>query len=227
MISHESVQIQVTHIQVDDCWNRIGIYGDRSCERLSEHVHCHNCERYSAAAIQLLDRYSLAREQQSQQEQAQLEQTQQGISVLVFRLGDEWLALPSKQLVEVGPLRAIHSLPHQRSPALLGVSNVRGTLVACLSLAALLGLDPGSSVIEGRRIVPRMLVLAAEGGPLVVPVDEVAGIERVLESQIRPANSLAQQAASQFAQGVLQWREQSLTLLDEERLTVAMARALA
>ncbi|HBP1772226.1 TPA: chemotaxis protein CheW, partial [Pseudomonas aeruginosa] len=36
--------------QVDDCWNRIGVHGDKSCERLAEHVHCRNCEVYAAAA---------------------------------------------------------------------------------------------------------------------------------------------------------------------------------
>ena len=35
---------------VDDCWNRIGIHGDKSCERLAAHVHCRNCEVHAAAA---------------------------------------------------------------------------------------------------------------------------------------------------------------------------------
>ncbi|SDV46390.1 chemotaxis protein CheW [Chitinasiproducens palmae] len=41
---------------VDDCWNRIGVYGDASCERLAEAIHCRNCEVYASAAIRLLDR---------------------------------------------------------------------------------------------------------------------------------------------------------------------------
>ena len=43
---------------IDDCWNRIGIYGDKSCPVLPEHIHCRNCSVYSAAATRLLDRYS-------------------------------------------------------------------------------------------------------------------------------------------------------------------------
>ena len=43
-------------------------------------------------------------------------------------------------------MQAIHSLPHQRSRALLGVANVRGALVACLSLVELLGLDSDAQV---------------------------------------------------------------------------------
>ena len=25
-----------------DCWNRIGVAGDQSCEKLAAHVHCRN-----------------------------------------------------------------------------------------------------------------------------------------------------------------------------------------
>ena len=66
-------------------------------------------------------------------------------SLLMFRLGEEWLGLATRSLVEVAPLQAIHSLPHQRSRALLGVANVRGALVACLSLVELLGLDASAA----------------------------------------------------------------------------------
>jgi len=44
---------------IDDCWNRIGIHGDKSCPLLAEHIHCRNCSVYSAAATRLLDRYAL------------------------------------------------------------------------------------------------------------------------------------------------------------------------
>ena len=40
---------------LDACWQRIGVQGDRSCERLVQHVHCHNCERHAEAAVLLLD----------------------------------------------------------------------------------------------------------------------------------------------------------------------------
>ncbi|MCB2511750.1 hypothetical protein KQ696_15470, partial [Listeria monocytogenes] len=45
--------------QVADCWTRIGVHGDKSCERLAEHGHCRNCEGYAAAATYLLDRIAL------------------------------------------------------------------------------------------------------------------------------------------------------------------------
>ncbi len=47
---------------IDDCWNRIGIHGDKTCPLLADHIHCRNCAVYSAAATRLLDRYTLQQE---------------------------------------------------------------------------------------------------------------------------------------------------------------------
>src|SRR5437588_4360 len=35
---------------IDDCWNRIGIGGDRTCPELAVHIHCRSCPVFSAAA---------------------------------------------------------------------------------------------------------------------------------------------------------------------------------
>src|SRR6187551_3630902 len=114
---------------IDDCWNRIGIHGDRSCPLLADHIHCRNCSVYSSAATRLLDRYSLSQEHQLSAQSTEAWQDIKTRSILVFRLGEEWLGLPTRCLVEISPSQTIHSLPHQRSRALLGVANVRGALV--------------------------------------------------------------------------------------------------
>ena len=126
---------------IDDCWNRIGIHGDKSCPLLAEHIHCRNCSVYSAAATRLLDRYRGAGAA-CVDGTASLAVSRKPVRLLMFRLGEEWLGLATRCLVEVSPMQAIHSLPHQRSRALLGVANVRGALVACLSLVELLGSGP-------------------------------------------------------------------------------------
>ncbi|UVL85069.1 chemotaxis protein CheW [Pseudomonas sp. B21-028] len=207
---------------IDDCWNRIGVQGDKSCPLLAEHIHCRNCSVYSAAATRLLDRYAL---QQDDRElaYAPMDMDVATRSLLMFRLGEEWLALTTRSLVEVAPLQPIHSLPHQRSRALLGVVNVRGALVACLSLVELLGLEPGSTTAAGGRVMPRMLIVAAQGGPVVVPVDEVDGIhaidERILET--------ASQSGGKYTHGVLHYKGRSLRWLDEEQLLSAVTRSLS
>ncbi|MDH4567839.1 chemotaxis protein CheW [Pseudomonas sp. BN414] len=212
---------------VDDCWNRIGVHGDKSCERLQAHVHCRNCDVHAAAATLLLDRYALVREDIAAAPVEEEEDGRERRSTLVFRLGEQWLGLATRSLVEVASINPIHSLPHQRSLALLGVTNVRGALVACLSLSELLGLEKGGQANGERRVVPRMLILASQGGPLVAPVDEVDGIHGIPVDAVIDPGRTPDLAARQFASGVVQWRGRSITLLDESLLLQAMARSLA
>lgn len=223
------VSLNVTHEDaqaIDDCWNRIGIHGDKSCPLLVEHVHCRNCSVYSAAATRLLDRYAL---QQEQHEQASAKADVDVVtrSILMFRLGEEWLGIATRCLVEVAPQQPIHSLPHQRSRALLGVANVRGALVACLSLVELLGLDATSAAASGARVMPRMLIIGAQGGPVVVPVDEVDGIHAIDERTLNAALRAGQPASAKYTRGVLQWKGRSLRWLDEEQLLSAVTRSLS
>ena len=218
-VTHEDAQA------IDDCWNRIGIHGDKSCPLLSEHIHCRNCAVYSTAATRLLDRYALQQDDRVQVSNT-VESEVKTRSLLMFRLGEEWLGLATRSLVEVAPLQAIHSLPHQRSGALLGEANVRGALVACLSLVELLGLDGISNVASGTRVMPRMLIIAAHGGPVVVPVDEVDGIHAIDEQILDAASRSGTQASAKYTRGVLQFKGRSLRWLDEEQLLSAVTRSL-
>ena len=218
-VTHEDAQA------IDDCWNRIGIHGDKSCPLLSEHIHCRNCAVYSTAATRLLDRYALQQDDRVQVSNT-VESEVKTRSLLMFRLGEEWLGLATRCLVEIAPSQAIHSLPHQRSGALLGVANVRGALVACLSLVELLGLDGISNVASGTRVMPRMLIIAAHGGPVVVPVDEVDGIHAIDEQILDAASRSGTQASAKYTRGVLPFKGRSLRWLDEEQLLSAVTRSL-
>lgn len=210
---------------VDDCWNRIGVQGDKSCERLVNHIHCRNCEVHAALATRLLDRFALQRDD-AQLEQEWVEQdSSERRSLLLFRLGDAWLALPTRALSEVAASTSIHSLPHQRSVGLIGVTNVRGALVACFSLAEMLGLDAGEALSD-RRVVPRMLIFNLADGPVVIPVDEVEGIEAIAVGQIVESGAGSVPVSRRFAAGVLQWKGRSVTLLDEQIVQQTIARSL-
>src|SRR5258708_6446608 len=115
-----------------DCWNTIGVRGDRSCAELTRHAHCRNCPVYAAAATELLrtapcdgaleDRTSHL---------AQPKALDQGdvASVVIFRLADEWLALPTAAVAEVVNQKPIHTLPHRTGGLVLGITNVRGELL--------------------------------------------------------------------------------------------------
>lgn len=205
---------------IDDCWNRIGVHGDKQCPLLERHVHCRNCEVHAAAATRLLDRYALMQDHQAAVAPPAEENT--GRSMLLFRLGEEWLALATACLAEIAPLQAVHSLPHQRSRVLQGVANVRGALVPCLSLADLLGVRASAAEQRTGRAMPRMLILAAEGGPVVMAVEEIDGIHR-----LDPLLLGSGQDVSRFTAAVLQWRGRSVRVLDDQHLLSAVQRSLS
>ena len=89
----------------DACWNRIGVWGDRSCPELAKVTHCHNCPVFAAAGRRFLDAPSppdyLDEWTARLAAPGATAATGDESSVLVFRLGDEWLALPVGVLVEV------------------------------------------------------------------------------------------------------------------------------
>lgn len=205
---------------IDDCWNRIGVHGAKQCPLLDRHIHCRNCEVYAGAATRLLDRYSLMQEHQAPL--AQPAEQCVGRSMLLFRLGEEWLALATASLAEIAPLQAVHSLPHQRSKVLLGIANVRGALVPCLSLADLLGVQARAGEQRSGRTLPRMLILAVDGGPVVMAVEEIDGIHR-----LDPALLGSGQDAAHFTAAVLQWRGRSVRVLDDQHLLSAVQRSLS
>ena len=107
------------------------------------------------------------------------------------------------------------------------MANVRGALVACLSMVELLGLDSTAVAAQSSRIMPRMLIVAAQGGPVVVPVDEVHGIHAIDEQLLDSASISGTHANARFTRGVLQWKDYSLRLLDEEQLLSAINRSLS
>ena len=130
-------ELHATLADVDDCWNRIGIRGDQSCPKLPEYVHCRNCPVYASAARRILDRLPPQVELEGADAAGDAAATAgepalRRASLLVFRLHREWLGLPTRALDEVAAARPVLPLPHRRDPAVLGVTNVRGTLTVCL-----------------------------------------------------------------------------------------------
>ena len=216
---------------LNDCWNRIGVRGDGSCTQLPQHIHCHNCPTYSAAAVSILDRAVL---------DEQTAQSTNGItagpvaveadtrSVVVFRIGAQWLALATSVFREIAVLRAIHSLPQRRTGAVLGLANVRGELLVCLSLPRILGFGHADTLqpAQPRAADRRLLVMQREGHLAVCPVDEVFGVERFPERELRTVPATFSRAGA-YTSAVFPWRQKLVAILDDELLFHTLTRSLA
>jgi len=231
MIAAPNVGDGSTRATISDCWNRIGVRGDSSCPELKQYVHCRNCPVYSAAAVDLLDAdvpadYLTRWTHEVAREKGQTEIDTH--SVLVFRVGGEWLALPTSALKEIVSPRAIHSIPHRRNGVVLGLTNIRGELLACFSLRHVLGLEQPVEIKQGQhRAGERLLVIQREGNCAVCPVDEVYGIAHFHPRDLTPAPATIAKAAGTYTRSVLAWQEKSVGLLDDELLFHTVNRNLA
>jgi chemotaxis-related protein WspD len=216
----------------NDCWNRIGVRGDASCPELKQHIHCRNCPVYAAAAARLLDADAPADylDHWTRQIAQPTSLTQQNsLSALIFRIGAEWLALPARVLSEIASLRAVHAIPHRRDGVVTGLTNIRGELLVCVSLARILGVEAGASGDSGTQpaVAARLLVLQRDGHRAVCSVDQIHGIERYRPQELTSAPATVAKAAARYTQAVLTWQRKSVGLLDDEVLFDSIARGLA
>ncbi|AIY41433.1 Chemotaxis signal transduction protein [Collimonas arenae] len=214
---------------IDDCWNRIGVRGDGSCERLAQYIDCRNCPVHARAAAELLDRLQVEEiaDGWSEPEQPQQEQSAGLSSVLLFRIGEEWLALPTALLEEITELRSIHAIPHRKNAVVLGITNIRGALVTCISLAAMLGITGDSKSMARQELLRRMLIIRRNGQTTAFTADEVHGTLRIAASAQQPVPTTLARATGHFTYAVIQWNGHSVGLLDPELLFHTLDRSLA
>lgn len=211
------------------CWNEAGVYGTGSCPELSRLVHCRNCPVYSAAGAELLNRPLPPGYRREWTEHFAIEKKTgepAKTSGVIFRLRTEWLALPTQAFQEVAERRPIHSLPHRRRGLVLGLANIRGELLICVSVGCLLGLEPAGLLPAARAVYHRLLVINWEGNRLAFPVDEVHGPHRFHVQELKAPPATLAKANPSFTRGVFHWGERAVGLLDAELLFTTLNRSL-
>jgi chemotaxis-related protein WspD len=241
-----TVKIEEPPSLLDDCWNRIGVFGDRSCPELLSCVHCRNCPVYSAAGRSLLER--LPPGDYLQEWTAVLAETKRGsdsstlsadgsvvrsdqsLSVMIFRLASELFALPVGVFLEVSAPFVVHSVPRRTNQLFLGMVNVRGEIMLAASLTNLLGLAVQSSSANtsaAPHAAGRMAVAGAPEGKWVFPIDEIYGIYLFNRDDVKPAPVVITNADHSYACGVFQWQNRSVALLDPDRIFQALTNEIS
>jgi chemotaxis-related protein WspD len=221
-----------------NCWNRIGTSGDRSCPELEKHVHCRNCPVFASAARVFFDRpapegylaewtqWLASTEQHTRHTsgEALAENDRDRVGVLIFRLGDEWLAFRTQTIAEVTMPRPVHRIPHRSSDILIGLVSLRGQLQLCISLHGLLGVDaspgPGADSATGSHLI--VLRDRERSEIWVFAADEVLGVHRLARGQMRNVSSALANPEVSFSQAVLSWEGKSVSFLDEQRVFAAL-----
>ena len=230
---------RITPRQVNNCWNNIGVYGDRTCKELETVIHCRNCPVYSTAGRSLLERdvpvdylnewtAILASHHPpplavGNQAAFRIGRAADTFSAIVFRLSNELFALPVGVLQEVTHQCAIHTLPHRSNDLFLGLVNIRGEILLCASLSHLLGLETMKPLSIDKNC--RMLVVG-KNGKWVFPVNEVHRIYRFHLNEFKATPVVISRSQETYSQGVIDWHHKKVNYLNAELLLDTLARRI-
>jgi chemotaxis-related protein WspD len=151
------------------------------------------------------------------------------LSLLIFRLGREFLAVETSALVEVTHTQPVHLIPHRSTDVLLGLVNIRGQLRICVSAHGLLGVDIGPLAASDSHGPPvdalrRMMILQDRLQQWVFPVEEVLGVHRLAQTGLREVPSTFGRMSS-FTRAVFTWSDRTVGVLDEARMLGALRSA--
>lgn len=213
-----------------NCWNVIGVAGDKSCEKLAPIVHCRNCDVYAGAAQRSLQRpvdENYRAEWAAQLRQPVAAADSSDTSALAFRIGREWLALPTAMVSQVAPQAPAHRLPHRGANGLAGIVNVGGKLMPAISLAALLGIDERDAPAKaGRHTFARLMVVDWEGQSFALPVADLDGIVRFASGSLTPPAATINRGLERFLLGVAGREDMHIGVLDASLIGHHMTRLL-
>ncbi len=218
-----------------DCWNKIGVAGNRLCPELATFIHCRNCPVHAAAARSFFDRPapegylagwsqwladSGVRDSDNEaggNDDNEIYAEDERLSVLIFRLGPEWLAFRTRTIAEVTKTRPVHQVPQRTNDIFRGLVNLQGQVQLCVSLHGLLGVTAAPTPM-------RLIVLRdrERSESWAFAADEVLGVEHVPRGRWRSVPSTLVNPSIGFSQAVLSWKDRSIGLLDELRIFAAL-----
>jgi chemotaxis-related protein WspD len=150
-------------------------------------------------------------------------------SIVIFRLGLEWLSLSTGVFQEVAERSSVHKLPHYVNGVLSGLVNIRGELLMCVALDVLLGLT--KSLEESRQreqtAKERLLVCNRGGDRLAFFANEVHGVHRFHPRDLKEVPATVAKGAATYTVGLLQWRDKTVGCLDDELVFYALNKGFA
>lgn len=213
---------------LNDCWNRIGVRGDRSCPELKSAIHCQNCSVFGEASQAFFDRPQLPdyRSELTKLIAEPPKVRQSGSQpVVVFALSEELFALDTRRFVEVTGPRRVHRVAHRTNRVFSGLVSINGQLELCFSLANLLNVETKKSA--GQKDEARLVVIEDDRSRRwVFHADRVLGVERMPEAAFAdPPATVAQDTAGHVSR-VIAWNDQRIGYLALDSIFAALERSL-
>ncbi len=131
---------------------------------------------------------------------------------VIFQLADESCCFPMEAVREIIRVPRLVPVP-LAPPSLLGLANLRGTVLPVVDLRPLVGLPPREPD-DGARI----LVVDHHGLPAGLLVDRVSHVETVDAARIEPADGIEASLPGSSLEGVIHGDDTLVLMLDPERL---------
>ena len=212
---------------INNCWNVIGIWSkEHSCPKLSEVVHCHNCDVFHQATSYIYDA-PLSDEYRKEctavfREQKKQEKVREN-SVLTFEIFNEWLAIPSCYVKEITSYREVQRIPHNQNPFVQGIINISGEIEVSFSLSSILGLARHPHKQANYR---HAIIAEYKGEHYVFPVTQLGEVYRYHDDDIQDVPSTLGEHASSFMHGIVKWKHQKVGAIDAELLFTAITRSM-
>lgn len=218
--------IPVQTVSSHYCWRSIGVYGNRSCKRLDEFVHCRNCPVFAGAAREALNRpnpVEALEESPNKGLFADERRTEKRSSILAFKLGNEWLGINTHVLSEVATDRAARRIAHRAGGLIEGLVNIRGELQLCLSLHGILEIDQQTPASRDRS---RLVVIKNENQIWVFRAGHVKGVSGFSQSQLHAPPAKISDTLRQHVLGVVRFDGATISVLNTDTLFEAFQRAV-
>ncbi len=182
------------------CWKTKGVYGNLSCKELSEYIHCRNCPQFTKAGRELFNKNfvtdDLLDEWTVKNAIPKINEQVGDISIVPFRLKDEWFALSTNLLIGANGVLSVHSLPHRSNSIFEGLVNINGELLCCVSAYEVLGLTD-KIFKDDNKGYKRMVIIKKNDDTFVFKVDELLRAERISSDDLKkPPATLTKSKAS-------------------------------
>lgn len=136
--------------------------------------------------------------------------------VLTFVLGNETYGVDILRVQEIRGWSVVTKIP-QSPPHVLGVLNLRGSIVPIVDLRMRLNLERAEYTAV-TVIIVLSVVSGASRRDFGVVVDGVSDVVDVSDANVRPAPELGSRAATAYIRGLVPVAERMVVLLDIDRL---------
>ncbi len=149
-------------------------------------------------------------------------------SFFIFRLHEEWLAMPTEVVKQSSVKKQVHSIPHKSNDVLRGTANIDGQLKLVVALENILEIKPKKDVHHHwQHEFCRMFVIQQGIEEWVIEAHEVLGIRRLDLDQMENVPVTVSKSTANYFKGIYDYGGMHIGLLEEELLFFSLKRSVS